>query len=179
MENKKISVQVTCNDQATAENYKVLAEKMTNDSGFTKKLEKCRSMSEVYNLYKESGYTDLSYEEFSKAFEKTVKQCKEVLATGNMELSENELEEVVGGFDFFKLGTSLVNTFPIIGPIVSGTVKAIKAVCDGKGASGAVLEMAKGLGTAMADAVVTIGTAGVGTVVSSAVKVGLDQADIA
>ena len=186
MENTKITVDVTCQDQATAENYKALAQKMVNDKEFTEKLKTCHSMTEVYELYKESGYTDLPYEEFKEAFEKSVAECHEAIKNGEMALTEEELESIVGGFSFFKFCTSVVNVIPIAGPIIAGAAKAIKAVCDGKGASGAVLEMAKGLGTAMVDAVVTIGTAGVGTGIATgikigmtAVKVGLDQADIA
>ncbi|MBR4386261.1 MAG: hypothetical protein IKP51_07045 [Treponema sp.] len=172
MENT-FTVQVTCKDEELAARYEALAKKMASDADFNAQLPKCKSEEELYNLYLSHGYTDLSFEDFVEQLGYTVEQINSAAGCESMELTECELENVVGGFSFFKFATSVVSVIPIAGPIISGVAKAVKAGIDGEGASGIVLELAKGAGLAMVDAVVTIATAGVGSGVSMGIKVGM------
>ncbi len=182
---QKLSIDVTCETQEIAAKYEELSRKMLNDKEFQEALKLCKSDREIYDLYTKHGYTDLSFEDFSKEFSSIMEQMLGSNDASTMELTTEELENVVGGFNFFRFITSTVSVIPIAGPLISGVAKAVKAGIDGKGLEGITLEVAKGLGTAMVDAVVTIGTAGAGTAVTmgakvamGAVKAGLGEAEI-
>ena len=171
MTEKKITVQVTCKDEATTEKYKVLAEKMAKDTDFAERIKICKSDRDIYDLYAEKGYTDLNFEDFITQLGTDLEQLRGQM--NKFELSEEELDAVVGGFSFFSMFTTAISVIPIAGPVISGVAKAIKAGVEGKGVEAIVLDVAIGLGTAMVDAVVVIGTAGMGTAATTAFKVGM------
>lgn len=173
MENK-LHFNVTCQTQEIAARYEELARKMLNDEAFHDALKLCKSGKDIYATYKDFGYTDLEFEDFVIQLSDVMMQIKETdVIEGTSELTMEELEEVVGGFSFFNFFTSVISIIPIAGPIISGVARAIKAGIDGQGFSGVVLELAKGAGMAMVDAIVTISTAGVGTGAATAIKLGM------
>ncbi len=122
----------------TEQEYGALSEKMKNDTEFLDKVKACKTEYEIYDTYKEAGYTDVSFEEFSSAFKdiakimavanevKTEKEGKET-----KELSEEQLDAVVGGFDLFKFFVGITDFIPVIGPLVSDSIKAVKAFANG------------------------------------------------
>ncbi len=171
MAEKKITVQVTCKDEATAQKYRLLAEKMATDKDFLERLQTCGTERQIYDLYKEKGYTDLSYEDFIMQLGDQLEQIHKQM--GTFELSMEELESVVGGFSLFTFITSALSCVPVAGPIISGVAKAIKAGIDGKGIEQIVLDCAIGAGLAMFDAVIMIGTAGMGAGAATAINIGV------
>ena len=172
MENK-LHFDIICENQEIAAKYEELARKMLEDKEFHEALKDCKSEREIYDLYVKHGYTDLPYEDFIKQLSDTMLQIKNTNLVGSQELTMEELEGVVGGFSFFNLITNVVSVIPIASPILSGVAKAVKAGIDGEGFSGVVLEIAKVAGMAMADAVVTIATAGAGTALVAGMNLGM------
>ncbi len=172
MEEKKIEMTVTCKDHETAVKYKELVEKMAKDKVFIEKIKECKDMKELYNLYKKYGYTDLDFEGFSKQLKTDVTNLGLIDSNKVTELTDQDLENIAGGFSFIKALCTIVSAVPIVGPVISGAVKAVQAGID-KGACAAVLEVGKGLGLGMVDAVAFIATAGASTAGSVGVKVGL------
>lgn len=169
----KLHFDVTCQSQEIAAKYEELARKMINDKEFHEALKNCNSEKEIYDLYVKHGYTDLPYEDFVKQLGDTMLQLKNTNLVGNTELTIEELEGVVGGFNFVNFFASAASVIPIAGPIIGGVAKAIKAGVDGQGACGVVLQLAEGLGLAMVDSVVTISTAGLGTAATTFIKLGM------
>ena len=125
----------------TEQEYDALSEKMKNDKEFLEKVKACKSEHQIYETYKEAGYTDVGFEEFSEAFKgvsrildtindlKAEKEGK--TATATAQLTDEQLDSVVGGFDLFKFFVGITDFIPIIGPMVSDTIKAVKAFTDG------------------------------------------------
>lgn len=171
--NKEMTISVTCKDDATKERYMALAAKMEADTEFKSGLNMCKSDKDVYDLYSKHGYTDMDFETFKVEFKNIIDGVVNIHQEGNVKLSEDDLDNVVGGFDAFKFFTGTFNVLPILGPLISGTAKAIKAGIDGQGAAGVIKNLGVGLGVAMVDAVTVIGTAGLGAGVSMGVKAGI------
>ena len=172
MDNKKMTISVTCETDEIAKKYEVLARKMANDEEFNNSLKNCKSEREVYNLYVQHGYTDLSFEEFSAQLGDTLSQINQTIGNKTTELSSEELESVVGGYNFFRVFTSILSAVPIAGPILSGVAKAIKAGVDGKGAEGVILNIGVGIAGSLFDTAIAIATGGAGEVAKAAFKVG-------
>jgi len=172
--NKNFTVQVKCQDEGTRAKYTALAAQMVNDEDFKSRLNFCKNEEGVYDLYKEKGYTDLSFTDFAEQFRDTLNQLFNVENSGSFELSEDELEDVVGGFDFFKFATAFVSAVPVVGPIIAGTAKAIKAGLEGKGIEEIVKQAAVGVGLAMIDGVVCLATMGTAPLITGTAKIALN-----
>lgn len=172
MANNGFQVQVTAKDESTAKRYAELAQKMAGDEKFLNAVRFCQSERDLYDVYVKYGYTDLPFGEFSEQLGGALRQIQGVAGDG-AELSEEELENVVGGFDFFKFCTTVVSVVPVVGPVVSGVAKAVKAGIEGKGVEAIVLECAKGAGLAMVDGVALLATGGMSAGVQMGVKIGL------
>ena len=99
---QKLSIDVTCETQEIAAKYEELSRKMLNDKEFQEALKLCKSDREIYDLYTKHGYTDLSFEDFSKEFSSIMEQMLGSNDASTMELTTEELENVVGGFNFFR-----------------------------------------------------------------------------
>ena len=168
-----MTISVTCKDEAAKERYTALATKMKDDSEFKAALNQCKTDQEIYDAYKDRGYTDMDFETFKVEFKKMIDDIVSVQKEGSFELSENELENVVGGFSFFRAFTGVVSALPIAGPLISGVAKAVKAGIEGKGIEEIVKQAAVGVGLALVDSVVTISTMGTGAVVAGAVRTGM------
>lgn len=168
-----MTISVTCKDEATKARYMTLAAKMEADSEFKAALNQCKTEQSIFDLYKKHGYTDLSFETFKVEFRDMINGIVNAQPAGTFELSEDDLENVVGGFDLFRFFTAAISAVPIAGPIIAGVAKAIKAGVTGQGAAEVVKQLGVGLGLAMVDAVVTIATMGAGNVVTTALKAGL------
>lgn len=172
MADREYTLQVTARDEETARRYAELARKMAGDEQFNSAVKFCRSERDLYDTYVKFGYTDLPFEEFSEQLGGTLRQIKGTIESGG-ELSDEELENVVGGFGWFSFITSVVSSIPVAGPVISGVAKAVKAGIEGKGVESIVLECAKGVGLAMVDGVAMIATGGMSVGVKMAVGVGL------
>lgn len=108
---------------------------MTEDTDFLDKCKTCKNIKELYLAYKEFGYTDLDYSDFEPQFNQLFNDFP-LTEKENHELTTEDLEKVVGGFgDFNPFGTvkGLIPIFPVIGPIVKGTTRIIKATTGGSG----------------------------------------------
>lgn len=171
MSENKITVQVTCQDDATANRYRVLAERMATDKNFLERLQTCSTERQIYDLYNEKGYTDLGFEDFLNQLGDQLEQIQNQM--GSFQLSMEELDNVVGGFSLFSFITAALSCIPVAGPIISGVAKAVKDGIDGKGIEEIVLDCAIGTGLAMFDAVILIGTAGIGTGAATAINIGV------
>lgn len=168
-----MTIAITCKDEATKERYTTLAAKMEDDSEFKAGLNLCKTEKEIFDLYAKHGYTDLDFETFKVEFKSLIDSIIKVQPAGTFELTEDELENVVGGFDFFRFFTSVISAVPIAGPLIAGVAKAVKAGIEGKGAAEVVKQMAVGVGLALVDTVVTIATAGAGAALTTGVKTGI------
>ena len=173
-----MTISVTCKDEATKARYTALAAKMDADSEFKAALNQCKTEQEIYNAYNDRGYTDLDFGTFKTEFKKMIDDIVNVQQPGTFELTENELENVVGGFSFFKAITSFVSVIPVAGPLIAGVAKAVKAGIEGKGIEEVVKQAAVGVGLALVDAVVTISTAGVGTAAVTGIKLGMQAVKV-
>lgn len=123
MENKEINVlNVSCETEEIANRYKDLAIKMSTDETFMKNCMACNSVQELYQVYKDSGYTDMEFEDFEKNATKDF-QIFEKYTEENKELSSEELESVVGGINFKEKIKSAINFIPVLGPYLTGTAK--------------------------------------------------------
>jgi len=171
--NNAMTISVTCKDEETKAKYEVLAAKMKEDTEFQAGLNLCKNDKDVYDLYVKHGYTDLCFEDFCVEFKETIDGIVNVQSEGTFELTEAELDNVVGGFSWFKFLTSVVSVIPIAGPLIAGVAKAVKAGIEGKGMAEVVKQVAVGVGLALVDTAVMIGTGGVGSGAAMAIKVGM------
>ena len=172
MENKKLEITVTCKDESTVKKYSELAQKMANDTALVENAKKCANMKELYELYKKNGYTDLSFEDFAETFKRDFSNLGFMNPNEMRELSDDDLENIAGG-GWFSVICATVSFIPIAGPLISGVAKAVKAGIEGKGIGEIVKHTALGVTGALFDTVVTIGTAGVGTGATIAIKAGI------
>lgn len=125
----------------TEQEYDALSEKMKNDTEFLAKVKTCKTEHQIYDTYKEAGYTDVGFEEFSTAFKdlskilsviNEVKEEKEGTSQNTAtELSDEQLDSVIGGFDLFKFFVGITDFIPFVGPLVSDSIKAVKAFASG------------------------------------------------
>lgn len=95
-----------------------VSEKLKNDKKFLEEVKKCKTEKELYDKYIEYKYTNLSPEDFKKAF-KT--KLDAIAKEGTIELSEEQLDAVVGGSvsEWFSRVTNLI---PIVGGFVATTI---------------------------------------------------------
>lgn len=122
MGNKENVLYVICETQEAAERYQELATKMLTDTAFLEKCKTCKTSEELYQTYKDFGYTDMEFEDFEKAAGDTF----QFFVDGNndsRELSSEELEAVVGGIRLVELAASVISYIPVAGPFMASAVK--------------------------------------------------------
>ena len=179
MENTKaLTVKVTCESNEVQARYEVLAKKMIDDSEFKAKLNQCKTEESIYGLYKDFGYTDLSFEDFKVQFKDQIASIVTVLPKETFELTEDELDNVVGGNFFFDAFIGIVNLIPVAGPIIAGVAKAVKAGIEGQGIDKIVANVGVGLLIGAFDAIVTISTLGTGNALTTGAKIALGAAAV-
>lgn len=106
-----------------------LSEKMAKDEAFKKALFECHTEKEVFDLYKKNGYTDLEFPDFVIKFKDQVVTALQQSG----ELSEEELQMVVGGSffgdigNFFKKAASAVYD-NVIKPVVGAVGSVVSTV---------------------------------------------------
>lgn len=121
----------------TEQEYKELSEKMRNDAEFWETIKSCKTEREIYDTYKNAGYTDVDFEEFKSVFpelKRIVDVANQVASKDGktfVKLTDAQLDQVVGGFDLLKFFVGLTDFIPLVGPLVSGSIKAIKAFASG------------------------------------------------
>jgi len=134
-------IDIKCSNDSVKEKYTALAAKMIEDSEFQTKLNKCEDDNSLYELYKASGYTDLPFEDFIVLFKDSVKSIIEIQPKETFELTEQELECIVGGISYYKYFTALISAIPVSGPFLAGVVKAYNAGKAGQDISGFIRQM--------------------------------------
>lgn len=140
MENTMV-IEVTCENESVKANYSSLAAKMADDSEFQTRLNQCEDDKALYELYKSSGYTDLSFDEFIVLFKDSIKSIVEIQPKETFELTEKELECIVGGINFYRYFTALISAIPVSGPFLAGVTKAYNAGKAGQDISGMIRHM--------------------------------------
>lgn len=121
----------------TQEEYVELYKKMQNDKDFNETLKTAKSGREIYDIYTKFGYTDLSYEEFSKTCKEKITALAEHYQKQNPsdaeKLSTEDLDTVVGGASSdWNTVINFVSAIPFLGPILSGGIKVGLDIANGK-----------------------------------------------
>jgi len=141
MNEETMIIEVTCENAAVKDKYTQLATKMVDDSDFQSKLNLCSDDESLYQLYKVFGYTDLSFDEFIVLFKDSIKSIICVQPKETFELTQQELESIVGGISFYKYFTALISAIPVSGPFLAGVAKAYTAGKAGNDISGMIRQM--------------------------------------
>jgi hypothetical protein len=145
---KEMKMSVYFEDEKSALEFKGLSEKMSKDKDFQEKLKNCNSEKTAYDLYKDKGYTDLSFEDFCKKFDELVDGQGE-----SKQLNMEELGAVVGGSGAKrKFGTFLKYlgvAVPVVGGLISEAGEAMEnpekkreSLCTKKGQIHTVITVA-------------------------------------
>lgn len=153
MENKKNTMYVACETEEIAKRYQELATKMVTDTVFLEKCKTCKTSEEMYQVYKDFGYTDLDYEEFEKVAGDTFQTLIEYSKEGR-ELTTEELESVVGGIRLINVIANAIEFIPVAGPFIAGCVRCYDDISKGRGIDGinnGILELARGVGGSIVD----------------------------
>lgn len=152
MENKKNTMYVACETEEIAKRYQELATKMITDTVFLEKCKTCKTSEEMYQVYKDFGYTDLEYEEFEKVAGDTFQTLIEYNKEGR-ELTTEELESVVGGIRLINLIANAIEFVPVAGPFIAGCVRCYDDMSDGgmDGIHNGLLELMRGAGGSILD----------------------------
>jgi len=119
-----ISINITCQDEQVKEKFTAISAKMNDDSTFINELKFCEDDRSIYELYKKYGYTDLPFDDFIVQFKDTVDAVNDSQSEEAFELSEEELENVVGGISFYKYFMAAISALPVTGPFMAGISKA-------------------------------------------------------
>lgn len=120
----------------TVEEYKELYRKMLNDKAFAEASKKATNGRELYDIYKQFGYTDAEYDEFVTAFKEQVQSTANICAQKAKEdgqLSDEELDSVVGGAGVLDTIRDIFSLVPIFGPVVAGLWKVGEDIYNKKG----------------------------------------------
>lgn len=146
----------------TQEEYKALYKKMLNDEEFFKRIEPLTDKKDIYLAYKEFGYTDMEYDDFIVEFDsrtgRIIEECNKRLSE-KKELSDEELDHIVGGVDLFQLITGIVAFVPGVGPVLSGLARGIKEGINGNDKK-AGIDILTGFACGLIDGVVPVFGAG-------------------
>lgn len=136
------------------EDYRELYRKMLNDKAFIKELEGLNEKPQIYEVYKKYGYTNMNYDEFMEEFDARASIIFDTYRQKvgeKKELSDEELDQVVGGLDIFNLICNFVAIVPGIGPVVSGIAKGIKDGVTGKSDHRIAADILTGFALGLAD----------------------------
>lgn len=153
----------------TREEYTALYKKMLTDDEFLTKVDTLKTKDEIYDAYKTYGYTDMNYDDFMKEFSDKlngiIKAYKEK-TQNSRQLSDEELDEIVGGFEWFNFIASIVSLIPAVGPLISGVAKAIYDGVNGKGFEKIFMDVAIGYGGGLMDGIVTKVESNIGKIIT-------------
>ncbi len=167
----------------TEEEYKELYKKMLTDKAFMKELEDLKEKSQIYEVYKKYGYTDMNYDDFMEEFEARASiifdTYKQKMGE-KKELSEEDLDQIVGGLDIFNLVCNLVSVIPGIGPVAGGIAKGIRDGITGKGDHRVAADILTGFALGLADGAIPIfgGAFTAGKILAATIGIGMAKVGI-
>ena len=100
MEN--MDIYFTFKDAKTAQEFIEYSKKFAEDKELNQRLQEAKSEDQAYEILKEKGYIDISFQEFMNRLNEICDKLDSVCEQAGNQLSMEELESVVGGHIFQK-----------------------------------------------------------------------------
>ena len=131
MEN--MDIYFTFKDAKTAQEFIEYSKKFAEDKELNQRLQEAKSEDQAYEILKEKGYIDISFQEFMNRLNDICDKLDSACEKAGNQLSMEELEGVVGGHIFqkswWKKNWEKAVSFV---PFVGGLTKSIYDVASGK-----------------------------------------------
>lgn len=118
------------NETMTEKDFKDLWVKMACDKEFLAAAKTAKNEHDLYDIYKKYNYTNVEFDEFMKILGSRVENVYKTYSDPK-KLTEEELEQVVGGFNIFRFFMGLIDAVPVFGPIVATAMKGVADAVQG------------------------------------------------